>query len=166
MGGNTTLPPNPAAPTGPFDWRATRGACTGTITILNQGQCGSCYAHSAVTAIQHRACTVSGPSFGILAPQAVLSCTSTESTGAFTCNGGNPSSVATWIAANGVTNTCCSPYNQANGGNIIGTCPLTTGACSVPLTSSGGTSGGVVSTSTSSTSQFLGCSAPPAAGAA
>lgn len=35
------------------------------------------------------------------------------------------------MKSSGVTNTCCTPYDQGSGGNIIGSCPASTNECSL-----------------------------------
>lgn len=70
---NATPPPSPPTPVNGFDWRQNKGNCNRDITVLNQGQCGSCYAFAATTVASHRACAVYGQA-GEYAPQAALSC--------------------------------------------------------------------------------------------
>lgn len=63
----------------------------------------------------------------------------------------------------GVVNTCCMPYNQGKGGDVLGTCPKS-GVCALVVSTKGlkYTSGGVVSSTSSS--PFLGCDSPPSKG--
>jgi len=94
-----------------------------------------------------------------LAPQFVLSCNSTH----FTCNGGWPATVMDWMNKNSATNICCMPFNQGNGGNIVGSCPMQ-GQCEPPQNSkSAYPASGVVSV-VGPSSPFIGCTNPPARG--
>jgi len=88
----------------------------------------------------------------------------------FTCNGGEETDVINWLGLNNkfATSVCCAPYNQGvNGGNVVGACPITAGACQPPLTSvAAGAVDGVVNpnTNASQTSAFIGRPTPPADG--
>jgi len=66
--------------------------------------------------------------------QAVMTC-SKATPQAFNCNGGDPGIVVDWLGQNNsfVTNTCCAPYDQTNGGNVVGVCPTT--SCQPPMDS-------------------------------
>jgi len=68
------------------------------------------------------------------------------------------------MGSNPLVNTCCQPYNQANGGNIVGVCAAVTAKAQPPLNSTSGTNGGVVTSSAKNTA-YLGCAIPPAVGA-
>lgn len=67
------------------------------------------------------------------------------------------------MGSNPLVNTCCQPYNQANGGNIVGTCAATNNLSQLPLNSTAGAGGGVVTSAAAGTA-YLACPNPPVSG--
>jgi len=80
--------------------------------ILDQGECGSCWAFGAAEAISDRLCMKSG-GFLQLAPLDLVTCDSSDSG----CDGGDPGS-AWQYATGGLAEESCLPYLTANGGPI------------------------------------------------
>lgn len=106
-----TLPPA-------FDWRNVNGTSLVTA-IRNQflpQWCGSCWAQATTSALsdrlkilRHRAGEVAVDVQ--LSPQPLLDC-ATGDVGS--CEGGDDLKVYEWVAANGLTETTCSPYRAAD----------------------------------------------------
>ena len=97
---------NTAVPPPSLDWRDF-----GVVSpVVNQGSCGSCWAHAAAAVLESRyAVANSAKSTTPLSPQQVTSC-ATQSSG---CGGGNPS--AGWsysIAAKGIASSATYPYTS------------------------------------------------------
>jgi len=68
------------------------------------------------------------------------------------------------MGSNPLNNTCCQPYNQANGGNVTGTCAAIPNTAQPPLISTtAATSSGVVTNSSPGTA-YLACATPPLIG--
>lgn len=156
--GGTVKPqpePTPTPITEGYDWRDT--SCGKTVTVLNQGQCGSCYTQAATQVVRHRYCMKYGNSAieGTFSPQFPMSCNSET----FDCNGGWPATVINWMNDNPITNVCCFPYNQGRGGSISGRCP-TSGCSLLSVTKNPYAANGVISENDPS-SPFLGCKHPP-----
>jgi len=89
-------------------------SCIGPI--LDQGECGSCWAFGAAEAISDRLCMKSG-SFLQLAPLDLVTCDQMDGG----CDGGDPGS-AWQYAVSGLATDKCLPYLTGNGG-LIPTCP-------------------------------------------
>jgi C1A family cysteine protease len=92
---------------GDVDW-TTKGKVT---SVKNQGQCGSCWAFSAVGALE---------SWGLfkgqnvnLSEQQLVDCSRPQ--GNQGCNGGWPSSALTYVKANGITTESAYPYTAKDG---------------------------------------------------
>lgn len=84
-----------------FDWREKMGSdCPSLLEIRDQSNCGSCWAFGSVEAMTDRVCIASNGSKKIhLSAQDVTSC---DVLGDMGCNGGVPSSVYAYYAANGI----------------------------------------------------------------
>jgi len=83
--------------------------------ILNQGQCGSCWAFGATEALSDRLCIDSNGSVNeVLSPQYLVSC----DYGSYGCDGGWPDQAWSFMRENGVATNKCVPYEARDG-----TCP-------------------------------------------
>jgi cathepsin B len=90
--------------------------------VLDQGECGSCWAFGAAEAISDRVCMKDG-SFLQLAPLDLVTCDQMDGG----CQGGDPGS-AWQYAQQGLTTEKCFPYLTAEGGPIP-TCPPSQEPC-------------------------------------
>ena len=77
-------------------------------TILNQGQCGSCYAFASSYALAHRTCKLYNSTF-VPNPTELITC-DTANNG---CDGGDPSFSFRYIADYGLSISTCNPYNTS-----------------------------------------------------
>ena len=107
----------PLVSAAPVNWTAA-----GKITpIKNQGTCGSCYAFSAVDAMESASLIQKSQSQS-LSVQQIVDCSSTE--GNDGCNGGWPSYSFVYVINFNITTEAKYPYSgsqgkcQANGGNF------------------------------------------------
>jgi len=96
------------APSDAIDW-VTKGM---TTAVKDQGQCGSCWAFSAVETIESanllagKSATPSG------SPQEIVDCDTSDSG----CNGGDPQEAIGWVKAQGGLETeSCYPYTAQDG---------------------------------------------------
>jgi len=106
------------------DWRENlinNQSCVGPI--LDQGECGSCWAFGAAEAISDRLCIHNGGAFVQLAPLDLVTCDQTDSG----CEGGDPGNAWSY-AQNGLALETCLPYLTADGGPIP-TCPPASEPC-------------------------------------
>jgi C1A family cysteine protease len=107
------------SPNADIDWRS-HGAVT---AVKDQGQCGSCWAFSAVESVES-AWFLSKGTLPILSPQQVVSCDT--KTGDEGCNGGWPEWAYEYIEkAGGLTTEALYPYTSGTSGE--------TGKCKVRL---------------------------------
>lgn len=98
-----------------FDSRKQWPSCT--WKILNQQQCGSCWAFGATEALSDRLCVDSKGAINvILSPQYLVSCDS----GSYGCQGGYLDQAWEFMEKNGVPTWDCVPYQA-----VDGTCPST-----------------------------------------
>ena len=80
--------------------------------ILNQGQCGSCWAFGAAESLSDRFCIASSASENvILSPQYLVSC----DWGCFGCNGGYPDEAWLYMKLKGLPTLNCVSYHAENG---------------------------------------------------
>jgi len=91
-----------------FDWRS-KGAIS---PVRNQGQCGSCWAMTVVSAIES-ACYIVTHNLTALSTQALMDCSTAA--GNQGCNGGYVDESFTWIAANPLPADACYPYTAQSG---------------------------------------------------
>jgi cathepsin X len=110
-----------------FDWNDVDGECL-TTTDLNQHvptYCGSCWAHAAASTLgdrlkiaAHRARAAAPEEAGrggrdvVPSVQAIINCGD-----AGTCAGGDSLKAFAWVAANGVGDATCQPYEARNAYN-------------------------------------------------
>ncbi|EGC28440.1 hypothetical protein DICPUDRAFT_51857 [Dictyostelium purpureum] len=81
--------------------------------ILNQEQCGSCWAFSASEVLSDRLCIASNGKTGVvLSPQALVSCDIFGNQG---CNGGIPQLAWEYMELHGIPTYGCFPYTSGNG---------------------------------------------------
>merc|ERR1711907_571690 len=95
-----------------INWRYTEAI----TPIKNQGQCGSCWAFSATSAIESALALLGGEEYSIeLAPQQVTSCTpSTGTYGCDGCNGGFTEGAYEYVkSVAGLGNSFYIPYEQS-----------------------------------------------------
>jgi len=98
-----------------FDWR-TKGAIA---PVRNQGQCGSCWAMTVVSAIES-ACYILTHNLTMQSTQALLDCSGAA--GNQGCNGGFIDQSFTWIQSNPLPAEACYPYT-AQSGSCSKKCP-------------------------------------------
>lgn len=92
-----------------------------TIPVLDQGQCGSCWAHSTVEALSERFCIASkGKMKPLLSPQYLNSC----DRGSSGCNGGDTIGAYKFISQQGNDDVNCTKYTSGKTGQT-GPCPST-----------------------------------------
>lgn len=105
-----------------FDSRTQWPGCV--HPILDQGQCGSCWAFGATEALSDRLCIGSKGSINVvLSPQYLVSCDYLN----FGCNGGNPDLAWAFMKERGIPVYTCDPYTATNG-----VCPKTCADGSAP----------------------------------
>eukprot|EP01133_Synstelium_polycarpum_P011993 gene11993-14014_t len=95
-----------------FDARTNWPGCV--VPILNQGQCGSCWAFGASESLSNRLCIASKGAINVtLSPQALVSCDDIGNQG---CNGGIPQLAWEYMELHGLPTLDCFPYTSgANG---------------------------------------------------
>ncbi|GAM26244.1 hypothetical protein SAMD00019534_094190 [Acytostelium subglobosum LB1] len=95
-----------------FDARTNWPGCI--HAVLNQGQCGSCWAFGASESLSDRFCIASKGAINVtLSPQALVSCDTVLNQG---CNGGIPQAAWEYMEAKGLPTYDCFPYTSgANG---------------------------------------------------
>jgi len=91
--------------------------------ILDQGECGSCWAFGAAEAISDRLCMKNSGTFLQLAPLDLVTCDTSDSG----CEGGDPGS-AWQYATGGLATEQCLPYLTSEQGPIP-TCPPASEPC-------------------------------------
>jgi len=96
-----------------FDSRTNWPKCPTIGTILNQAECGSCWAFGCIESISDRFCIFSNASINIpLSEMDLVTCDNQQGG----CEGGDPYSAWSWVASEGIVSAACSPYT-------IPTCP-------------------------------------------
>jgi len=81
--------------------------------ILNQGQCGSCWAFGATESLSDRFCIKSNGKINVaLSPQSLVSC---DIEGNMGCNGGIPHLAWDYMEWEGVLPLQCFPYTSGDG---------------------------------------------------
>ena len=88
-----------------FDWRNTDGAVN---PVRNQGDCGSCWAFSAVSSMENALWRAQNISVG-LSEQELVDCSSEYGNGG--CNGGWMTSAYRYVRDNGISTELNYPYN-------------------------------------------------------
>jgi len=102
-----------------FDSRAAWPKCNTIGTILNQAECGSCWAFGCVESISDRFCINSNGSINTpLSEMDLVTCDFQQGG----CEGGDPYSAWCWVMSNGLVPNACSPYT-------IPTCPPSEQPC-------------------------------------
>jgi cathepsin B len=91
--------------------------------VLDQGDCGSCWAFGAAESISDRTCLAHGK-YIALAPLDLVTCDQDDSG----CNGGDPGSAYTYAQTNGLATEGCLPYLTSEGGPVP-TCPPSQQPC-------------------------------------
>jgi len=115
-----------------FDARTQWPACASIGDILDQGQCGSCWAFGAAEALSDRICISSkGAQKPILSEQDLTSCDALN----MGCNGGVLSLAWMYMKNTGVVTEPCYPY-------LLGTCKN----CTAPKCNKTCTNGAIFST--------------------
>jgi len=100
-----------AVPTA-FDSRTQWSKCV--LPILNQAQCGSCWAFAATESLATRNCIKNNLSMPVqLSPQYLVNCDTAN--GNAGCNGGYPDYAWQFMKSNGVPTASCVPYTGADG---------------------------------------------------
>ncbi|EFA74631.1 hypothetical protein PPL_11599 [Heterostelium album PN500] len=94
-----------------FDSRTNWPGCV--HAVLNQGQCGSCWAFAASESLSDRLCIASQGAINVtLSPQALVSCDIEFNQG---CNGGIPQMAWEYLELHGIPTDSCFPYTSGNG---------------------------------------------------
>jgi C1A family cysteine protease len=93
-----------------------------TISVLNQGQCGSCWAFSTVESIDSAFAVTKGGAVPNLSEQQVVSCSG--SYGEYGCNGGNVVPAYKYVQAHPLATNAQYPYVSGNS-KATGTCDKT-----------------------------------------
>ena len=94
-----------------FDWRRQHGACI--HPVLNQGQCGSCWAFAATEVLSDRFCLATNGSINVvLSPGDLLAC---EKLNLGCTMGSLPEWAFSYLKNNGVVSESCVPYVSGNG---------------------------------------------------
>jgi len=102
---NVDLPVN-------YDSRQKYPNCKGMHTILNQGQCGSCWAFGSTEALSDLFCIQSNGTINtILSPETLVSCDDI----AFGCDGGALQLAWAYLEEAGTVTLSCFPYTAGNG---------------------------------------------------
>ena len=102
--------------------------------ILNQEQCGSCWAFAASEALSDRFCIGSNNSINVvLSPQDIVSCDTTG--GNQGCDGGYPIKAWDFMMKTGIVTYSCYPYTS--GGGVTGNCLNKAGATCKTMGGSG-----------------------------
>jgi len=83
-----------------------------TVTVLNQGQCGSCWAFSTVESIDSAFAVTQNVAVPNLSEQQVVSCSLLY--GELGCNGGNVVPAYKYVLAHPLTTTADYPYTSGN----------------------------------------------------
>jgi len=99
-----------------FDWR-TKGAVS---PVRNQGQCGSCWAMTVVSAVES-ACYILTHNLTMLSTQALMDCSGAA--GNQGCNGGFIDESFTWLKSNPLPTDACYPYTAESGTSCLKKCP-------------------------------------------
>ncbi|KAJ5072011.1 hypothetical protein M0811_09655 [Anaeramoeba ignava] len=81
--------------------------------ILDQGQCGSCWAFGTAESFSHRYCRAKGENL-VFSPQTLVSCDWEGNQG---CNGGMPHLAWDFIEVGGIETLTCFPYVSGGGDN-------------------------------------------------
>ncbi|KRW99743.1 hypothetical protein PPERSA_07820 [Pseudocohnilembus persalinus] len=100
-----TVVQSTAAPSGSIDW-VSKGA---VLPIQNQGQCGSCWAFSAVSSLEGLYFLNNGKLVDF-SEQQVVSCEPIS----YGCNGGWPEAAFSYVAKKGLEEQSTYPYEQLN----------------------------------------------------
>jgi cathepsin B len=102
----------------PTNWD-TRTEFPGMIhPVMNQGQCGSCWAFAASETLSDRTAIATNGSFNkVLSPEALVECDKTDNN----CGGGWPGNAAQYLVDNGIPTNDCMPYTSGQGS--VGVCP-------------------------------------------
>ena len=95
-----------------FDWRSPdKGRSVAVTAVKDQGQCGSCWAFSAVETVES-AHILAGNTPVALAPEQVVDCDTVDGG----CNGGDTPTAYAYIKANGLQTEQSYPYTAGNSG--------------------------------------------------
>jgi cathepsin B len=106
-----------------FDSRTQWPGCV--HPILDQGQCGSCWAFGAAEALSDRLCIGSnGATNVVLSPQYLVDC----DTNSYGCNGGYPDLAWRFLQTKGLPTYTCVPYTAQDG-----SCPNSCSNGSAPV---------------------------------
>jgi len=100
--------PHVDAPQASVDWRSRNVVAP----VRDQGQCGSCYAFSSISAIE-TAYAIKRGSLIYLSEQQLVDCSSSYGNGG--CNGGLPDFVYKYIKDQGITTQSAYPYTAVDG---------------------------------------------------
>ena len=128
----------PTATASEVDW--TTSGCV--APVKDQGQCGDCWAFSAVGALESGWCLKNNKKLTLLSEQQVTSCDSAGQDQG--CNGGYQSGAFDWVKSNGICTGASYPFKSGTSGST-GTCKKSctksavkvTGYTSVPTTDAG-----------------------------
>jgi len=108
-----------ATPPPTFDSRTQWPGCIGPV--LDQGECGSCWAFGTAETLSDRFCIHSNGSVNLYLSELDLVACDTNDEG---CQGGWPSTAWQYAQTSGLVENSCIPYNET-----IPTCPPSTEPC-------------------------------------
>jgi len=92
--------------------------------VMNQAECGSCWAFGAAEAISDRIAIAKNETYVQLAPLDLVSCDTNDNG----CEGGDPGSAWDYAQSSGLVTESCGPYGTWEGGPIP-TCPADQQPC-------------------------------------
>lgn len=102
-----------------WDAREALSACVGPKVMVDQGQCGSCWAWAAAHVMSARLCAASNGTINTrMSPQYLLECDTADEGG---CGGGALDNVWSFLTSGdgGITPEGCDPYDPWNDHNSI-----------------------------------------------
>ncbi|MBN1983807.1 MAG: hypothetical protein JW795_19890, partial [Chitinivibrionales bacterium] len=107
----------------PYFNKASKGSTDGWLSpVKNQGQCGSCWAHSTCSAAEAVANLYFNQHLGIdLSEQYIMECGQGAATAGKGCGGGFPSKALKWAASHGVIDEASMPYTGSDAGTCADT---------------------------------------------
>lgn len=105
-----------------FDARDQWPGCIGNV--MNQAECGSCWAFGAAESASDRMCIETKQPYLQLAPLDLVTCDDNDNG----CDGGDPSSAWNYMSQSGMVTEACYPYLQSEGGPVP-TCPAAQQPC-------------------------------------
>lgn len=101
-----------------FDWRVANPRCVAASNVLNQGECGSCWAFGAAEAISDRMCIQGNGTYSQRAPLDLVACDNSWLSGENGCQGGQLAAAWEYAQSVGLASESCLPYLKSEGGPV------------------------------------------------